>query len=428
MSTTNDVCTTVLSNGLTVITERMDHVRSVTLGIWLKTGARHDAPALSGLSHFVEHMVFKGTTSRTARRISLDIGDLGGALTAFTSHDMVAFYATVLDTQVPAALDLLSDLILNPAFAVTDIEREHEVINQEIKEAEGDPGYRVHDLFMRTMWRNDPLSLPVCGTHDSVGSFTRATLVDYADERFTGHNMVFVAAGNIQHIDLANEVEKHFGRAPAGTVLLKQEPAEASHAHSSVAFPIEQVHMLLGFPAPPQNDARYFTAHLAAMLLGAGPSSRLFQSVRDQYGLAYTVCAEYVPSRNSGYFAVYAITSPASLDQVIRLTNQEVARLKSEPLAPGELQRAKNQLHFTHYLGMETSSARAHTLGGQFLALGHLLSQEERQVRIDSVTDEEVSVLANALFDVNSMTLAVVGDVQGLDVGHARHASISAST
>ena len=318
MLATNHVRTTILPNGLTVLTERMEHVRSVSMGVWLTTGARHDAPEHNGLSHFVEHMVFKGTTTRSARRISLDTDELGGYMNAFTAQDMVAFHATVLDTHVTRALDLLADLILNPEFVPAEIEREREVILEEINATQDDPVYLAHDAFIRTLWKDDPISLPIGGTPETLGSFTRDTLVRYAKDHFTGRNMVFVAAGNLQHDDMVEKVKQCFGRAPAGTPLPRGAFPKASAGSTLIDKPSEQVQLLIGVPAPPLTDGRYFTAHLAAMVLGGGPSSRLFQSVREQRGLAYSITADYMPYHNTGYFSVYCGTSRTRVRPVLR--------------------------------------------------------------------------------------------------------------
>jgi predicted Zn-dependent peptidase len=413
---TNHIRTTILPNGLTVLTERMEHVRSVSMGIWLKTGARHDAPEHNGLSHFVEHMVFKGTTTRSARRISLDTDELGGYLNAFTAQDTVAFHATVLDTHVTRALNLHADLILNPEFPPAEIERERDVILEEINATQDDPVYLVHDAFIRTLWKNDSISLPIGGTPETLGSFTRDMLVRYAKDHFTGRNMVFVAAGNLQHDDMVEKVGQCFGRAPTGTPLPRGTFPKASAGCTLIDKPSEQVQLLIGFPAPPLTDARYFTAHLAAMLLGGGPSSRLFQSVREQRGLAYSITADYMPYHNTGYFSVYCGTSRTRVRPVQDLILQELHRLKTEPVSPSDLRRAKDQVLSNQIIGLETTAARANALGGQLIAFGRAVSMEERQAAIESVTQDQVMLLANALFDSDRMALALVGDIQGLEL------------
>jgi predicted Zn-dependent peptidase len=417
---TNHIRTTILPNGLTVLTERMEHVRSVSMGIWLKTGARHDAPEHNGLSHFVEHMVFKGTTTRSARRISLDTDELGGYLNAFTAQDMVAFHTTVLDTHVTRALNLLADLILNPEFPPAEIERERDVILEEINATQDNPVYLAHDAFIRTLWKGDPISLPIGGTPETLSSFTRDTLVRYAKDHFTGRNMVFVAAGNLQHDDMVAKVQQCFGRAPAGTSLPRGTFPKASAESTLIDKPSEQVQLLIGVPAPPLTDARYFTAHLAAMVLGGGPSSRLFQSVREQRGLAYSITADYMPFHNTGYFSVYCGTSRTRVRPVLDLILQELHCLKTEPVSPSDLRRAKDQVLSNQSIGLETTAARANALGGQFLSFSRAVSMEERQAAIESVTEDQVMLLANALFDSGRMALALVGDIQGLELALGR--------
>ena len=420
MLATNHVRTTILPNGLTVLTERMEHVHSVSMGVWLTTGARHDAPELNGLSHFVEHMVFKGTTTRSARRISLDTDELGGYMNAFTTQDMVAFHATVLDTHVTRALNLLADLILNPEFPPAEIERERDVILEEINATQDDPVYLAHDAFIRTLWKNDSISLPIGGTSETLGFFTRDTLVRYAKDHFTGRNMVFVAAGNLQHDDMVEKVQQCFGRAPAGTPLPRGASTKASAGRTLIDKPSEQVQLLIGVPAPPLTDGRYFTAHLAATVLGGGPSSRLFQSVREQRGLAYSITADYMPYHNTGYFSVYCGTSRSRVRPVLDLILQELHCLKTEPVSPSELRRAKDQVLSNQIIGLETTAARANALGAQFLAFGHAVSLEERQVAIESVTEDQMMLLANALFDSDRIALALVGDIDGLELALGR--------
>jgi predicted Zn-dependent peptidase len=386
------------------------------MGVWLTTGARHDAPELNGLSHFVEHMVFKGTTTRSARRISLDTDELGGYMNAFTTQDMVAFHATVLDTHVTRALNLLADLILNPEFPPAEIERERDVILEEINATQDDPVYLAHDAFIRTLWKNDSISLPIGGTSETLGFFTRDTLVRYAKDHFTGRNMVFVAAGNLQHDDMVAKVQQCLGRAPAGTPLPRGTFPKASAGSTLIDKPSEQVQLLIGVPAPPITDARYFTVHLAAMLLGGGPSSRLFQSVREQRGLAYSITADYMPFHNTGYFSVYCGTSRTRVKPVLDLILQELHSLKMEPVSPSDLRRAKDQILSNQIIGLETTAARANALGGQLMAFGRAVSLEERQAAIESVTEDQVMLLANALFDSDRMALAIVGDIQGLDL------------
>jgi predicted Zn-dependent peptidase len=344
--------------------------------------------------------------------MSLDIGDLGGEFNAFTATDAVVFYAKVLDTKVSGALELLSDLILNPAFSPEEIERERGVIEQEITEYRNNPASRAFDLYMRTQWPTSPLGLPIGGTVESIRSFTHDTISSYATKNFTGQNMVVVAAGNLQHDDFVREVEKHFGAVSPGPAYVCTPAAAAANGVGMMVMPIDQVHLVIGVPAPPQADPRYYAVHMVSALLGQGSCSRFFHTIREQNGLVYTINSEYSPSESDGYFYVSAVTSRAHVANVQHLILREFDRLKTECPGEGEVQRFKEQFLYNYFIGTETSSDRAHMLAGQFLALGRPLSQEERQAEIEGITAEQLREVANELFDVDRMVTVAVGDVQ----------------
>lgn len=416
MLTANNVLKTTLSNGLTVLTERMEHVRSVSVGVWLKTGAEHDAPELNGISHLFEHMVFKGTSSLPAKEISLECDRLGGDLDAATGVDTVAFSATVLDARVGPMIHLLSDLLLNPLFLPEEIERERSVVMEEIKGDLDDPLCVLKDTFLRTMWGAHPIARPICGTPETVGTFSRETLLEYAKNRITGRNMLVVAAGNLQHDDIVAQVDEAFGRAPAGCFMPRGSFPKSFCGQALIERPNGQVQMLVGFPAPADSDPAYFTAHLLAMLLGGGASSRLFQSVREKSGLAYTIFSRYMPFRMTGYLGVWCGTSKANVNHALDLISKELQRLKSERVSSEEFTRLKDIVITSQILSLESSSARAQMLAGQYLALGRPMSLVERQAEIESVTEDQVMSLANTLFNSDRMVISMVGDVQGMQV------------
>jgi predicted Zn-dependent peptidase len=410
--TPSAIQTTILPNGLTVITEIMPHVRSVTTTVYTRKGSRHDAEEQNGLAHFVEHMVFKGSSSRTARQMSLDIGELGGVFNAFTSTDAVVFYATVLDNRTSGALEVLSDMILNPQFSSEEIAKERGVIEQEINEHRNNPSSQAFDLYMRTQWPNSSLGLPIGGSVATISSFSHDDLSSYAACNFTGHNMVIAAAGNLQHDDYVREVERHFGKVPAGIPPTLTPAAISAGGAGVLQTPIDQVHLVIGFPAPPQADPRYYTVHMVSSLLGYGPCSRFFHTIREEAGLVYTIDAEYSPSESDGYFRVYAVTSRDHIADVQRLILQEFDRLKTGGPSETELLRIKDQLVYDYFIGSETSNARAHTLAGQFMALGRSLSQDERQAEIECITAEQLRDVASDLFNPSKMVTIVVGAVQ----------------
>ncbi len=416
MPATNSIRTTILSNGLTVLTESMPHVRSITTAVYSRRGSRHDPEEQNGLAHFVEHMVFKGTTSRTARQLSLDMGDVGGAFNAFTSHAFVAFHATVLDKKVSKSLELLSDLVLHPAFPVEEIERERCVIEQEINECRDDPGSRALELYMLTQWPTSSLGLPVAGTAETIRGFTQDSFSNYAVDNFTGQNMVVAAAGNLQHDDFVKEVENYFGAAPTGVAYVRTPEAQPSVGATMLVMPTDQVHLVIGFPAPRQTDPRFYAVNMLASLLAQGRCSRFFHAIREQSGLVYSINADYSPSESDGDFVIYATTSRANAAEVRRLILRELDRLKNEVVAETEVNRFKEQFLYNYFIASETSSDRAHMLAGQFMALGHPLSQEERQAEIQRITAQQLREVANDLFDVSRMVAVEVGDVQ-LDGG-----------
>src|SRR6201996_2146511 len=303
---------TVLPNGLTVITEEMKHIRSVSIGIWLKTGSRDEDLPWNGISHFIEHMVFKGTQHRTAEEIARQVDSIGGNMDAFTAKECISFSIKVLNEHVPIALDVLSDLVLNPVFDAQDISRERGVILEEIKMDEDNPDYLVHEIFTQNFWKDHPLGKPILGTKETVRRFEQQMLFDYYGKRFSGKNMVFSAAGNLEHDAFVDLVSRRFDRIqPSKAELAETEPRTASKIVLRNKKALEQVQLCLGVPSPPlAHELRYVTL-LLNTVLGGGMSSRLFQTVREEHGLAYSIFSDLTPYRDTGSLCVYAGTSSA---------------------------------------------------------------------------------------------------------------------
>lgn len=417
MSATTEICTTVLSNGITILTERMAHVRSVTTAVYTKHGSSFDPINQNGLAHLAEHLLLKGTSSRTAEQISFAIGDLCGSFNAFTTHEAVFFDVTVLDTKVAAALDLLSDLLLRSAFASSDIVRERGVIEQEVAGDKMDPAIRAFELYMRTQWPNSSLGLPIAGTAESIGSFTHDTLSNYAETHFNGRNIVIAAAGNLHHDKYVRTVEKYFGGAPIGS---SNQAAATVMPGAGVAMAemlVDQVHLVIGVPAPPLADSQFYTINMLASLLGQGACSRFYRVLRGQRGLIYNVDVDYRPRVHDGQFTVYAVSSQANAAEVHRLICEELVRVQTSVPTISELNRVKNQYLSSYCIDMESSSSRAHTLAGEFLALGRLQSQIEREAKIERVTAEQVKDVACQLFDVDRMVTVVAGNVDLASLG-----------
>jgi predicted Zn-dependent peptidase len=419
MTSERNIRRTVLPSGLVVLTERMEHVRSVAMGVWMRAGSRHEIPELNGISHFVEHMVFKGTKSRSAQRIAREVDAIGGNLDAFTGKETVCFNIKVLDEHLATALDVLSDLVLNPVFATEEIARERGVILEEIKMDEDNPDTLVHEIFMQNFWKGHPLGKPILGTRETVRSFEQNTLVRFFEQRFQAGNMVFSAAGNLEHDEFVEMVTRHFGSLGSGSsVHSDSAPTVTPRIHLRNKKSLEQVQLCLGVPAPPIADNSRYATLLLNTILGGGMSSRLFQTVREERGLVYAIYSDLAPYRDTGSLCVYAGTSSDRALQVIDLIMEEFRRLKTEPLQPGELRRAQDQLKGNLLLSLESSMSRMSNLARQQMYFERFFGLDEIIERVDAVTEEEVMAMASNLFQSERVALTLLGRLDGLRLGH----------
>jgi len=410
---------TVLDNGLLVLTESIPHVRSVSMGVWINSGARDETPELNGMSHFVEHMVFKGTTTRSAQQIAREVDTIGGNLDAFTGKETVCFNIKVLDENMTPALDVLADLVLNPTFTPPDLEREQGVILEEIKMDEDNPDYLVHEVFTQNFWKNDPLGRPILGTAKTVSSFNQQSVFDFYASRFTPANMVFSAAGHLDHDQFVGQVAQQFASlsSSSGAVVAKQDAAPANpHITLKRKRSLEQVQVCLGVPAPRVNDAGRYGVYLLNTMLGGGMSSRLFQTIREDAGLAYSIYSEMNPFRDTGSLCVYAGTSIDKTAQLLRLTLDELRRLKEETVSEAELKRAKDQLKSNIVLGLESSSSRMSNLARQQMYFGRFFGVDEITREIEAVTPAVVQTIAQQLFRPEVMALTLLGNLGTLKV------------
>jgi predicted Zn-dependent peptidase len=412
-----DIRTTTLPNGLLVLTERMPHLRSVAMGVWIDCGSRDETLAVNGISHFIEHMVFKGTTTRSAQQFAREVDAIGGNLDAFTGKETIAFTIKVLDENIPAALDLLTDLVLHPTFSPEDIAKEQGVILEEIKMDEDNPDYLVHELFTQNFWPNDALGRPILGTAASVSSFNQQIVLDEYARRFTPANMVFSAAGNLDHEEFVAQVAEAFTSLSASSsekIARPNPPQTKPHITLKRKKSLEQVQFCLAVPAPPVADPARYTAYLLNSILGGGMSSRLFQSIREERGLAYSIYAELNPFRDTGSLAIYAGCSADNTRQVLDLTLAELTRLKRDPVSDEELHRAKSQIKGNMVLGLETSGSRMSSLARQQMYWGRFFSLDEITTEIERVTTHDIQRLANHLFRPESLALTLLGNLGAL--------------
>jgi predicted Zn-dependent peptidase len=406
-----------LPNGLTIITEQMQHIRSASIGIWLQTGSRDEDAEWNGISHFIEHMVFKGTKHRTAEEIARQVDSIGGNLDAFTAKECICFNVKVLDEHVPTALDILSDLVLHPNFDSADIARERGVILEEIKMDEDNPDYLVHEIFTQNFFKDHPLGKPILGTKETVKRFEREPVVDAYAHRFAPGNIVVSAAGNLDHDKFVELVTKQFEHMkPSKNGFHSSAPKTFSRITLRNKKALEQVQLCLGVPSHPIAHEKRHAGYILNTLLGGGMSSRLFQNIRERQGLAYSIYSDLNPYRDTGCMAVYAGTSLASASKVVQSVIGEFRSLKTTPVPEEELRRSKAQLKGSLMLSLESSSARMANLARQEMYFDRFYDLDELIAKIEAVTVEDLSALANEFFQAESVAVTVLGNLPGLKI------------
>jgi predicted Zn-dependent peptidase len=407
----------LLPNGLTIITEKMPHIRSASIGIWIETGSRDEDPEWNGISHFIEHMVFKGTKHRSAEEIARQVDSIGGNMDAFTAKECICFNVKVLDEHVPIALEILSDLVLHPVFDANDIARERGVILEEIKMDEDNPDYLVHEIFTQNFWKDHPLGKPILGTKETVKRFERQPVLDTYAHRFAPGNIIVSAAGNLDHDPFVGLVNKHFEHMkPAKNGFHSSTPKIVSRIILRNKKALEQVQLCIGVPAHPIAHEKRHAGYILNTLLGGGMSSRLFQNIRERQGLAYSIYSDLNPYRDTGCLAVYAGTSLASATKVVHSVISEFRKLKIEPVPGDELRRAKDQLKGSLMLSLESSTARMSNLARQEMYFDHFADLDELIEKIEAVTVEDLQGLANEFFQTESVAVTALGNLAGLKV------------
>jgi predicted Zn-dependent peptidase len=410
----------VLPHGLTVITEQMEHIRSASIGIWLETGSRDETPQSNGISHFIEHMVFKGTKHRTAEEIARQVDSIGGNMDAFTSKECICFNVKVLDEHVPLALEILSDLVLYPNFTDEDIARERGVILEEIKMDEDNPDYLVHEIFTQNFWKDHPLGKPILGTKETVKKFERQAVLDTYTHRFAPGNIIVAAAGHLDHDQFVDLVVKHFEHLkPAQNGFHSPAPKIVPRIVLRNKKALEQVQLCIGVPAYPIAHEKRYAGYILNTLLGGGMSSRLFQNIRERQGLAYSIYSDLNPYRDTGCMAVYAGTSLASAAKVVQSVVGEFRDLKIRPVPEEELRRSKDQLKGSLMLSLESSTARMSNLARQEMYFDRFQDLDELVQKIEAVTADDLQSMAQEFFKTESVAVTVLGNLSGLKI--SRH-------
>ncbi len=413
---------TRFTNGLTILTEKMPDVRSATLGFFYKIGSRHEPAHLGGISHFIEHCVFKGTDKRNALEIAIETDRLGGNFDAFTMHEQTGFTMKVVDSALPQAFDLMADMLTNPKFDEVELKREQKVIIEEIKMVEDSPEELLGELFQSKYFPNNALGLSIAGTPKTVKIFNHEVTRKYHEENFNSSNLVIAVAGNIEHTQVIELAEKFFESRESRVksrekieppisnpiILLKQKPE------------LEQTHLLLATNWVDAKSEKRYAAHLLESILGSGTSSRLWQKIREENGLAYSVGASGMTFDDCGIFTVYAGTSPKQLGKTIDLTIAELKKIKRDGVRESELELAKQQTTAGVLLGLEDSAVRASNLAQSEMTHGRQISLEETLQKVENVTVEDLQELANECFQTEKIALAAIGNLNGFKVGRER--------
>ena len=421
VSNVRDIQRHVLPNGLIVITETMQHVRSVSVGIWVRNGSRREVLAENGLAHFLEHMVFKGTERRSAEDIAREMDSVGGMLDAFTSKEQICFNAKVLDEHLPIAFDVLADLVLRPKLDSDDVNQERQVVLEEIKMDMDNPEYLLHDIFTRGFWPEHSLGRPILGTPDTVRNFDREALHRRFKNWFAPDHIIVTAAGNITHEQVLDLVEKEFGHLKsAGSPQEDPAPSTSAPINLETKRDLEQVHLCIGVPSLPLAHERRFGVAVLNNLLGGGMSSRLFQNIREKQGLAYAVFSEITPYSDAGMLTVYAGTAKETIGKVLDLTVAEFRAMKESPVSTEELLRAKNHLKGSLMLSLESTSSRMSNLARQELYFRRFYSLDEILASIEAVTRDEVQSLARDFFQPDRVAVTVLGPLNGFSLDRAR--------
>ena len=406
----------VLANGVRLATERMPHVRSVAVGVWLTRGSRHEPAEHTGIAHFVEHMLFKGTPTRSAEEIAQQVDSIGGQIDAFTSKEYAGYYLKVLDEHLPLAVDILADLITNPTFTDDDIEKEKKVILEEIKMVEDTPDDLVHEIFAEGFWAGHPLGRPILGTPASVSALDRTTLRRYFASTYVAANFVVVAVGNLQHDNVQELLERALEGLPhTGPDIDDVAPITASSIQVR-RKELEQSHVVFGTPALPQHHPERYAGYALNTTLGGSMSSRLFQNVREKRGLAYAVFSGLSAYQDSGALSIYAGCANDAVAELIEVVVAEIRQMKAGGLEPVELRRAKDHLKGSLMLGLESTSSRMSHLARQEMYRDRTTSLDEMLAAIERVTAEDVLRLADRFFVNGSLAVTVLGNVNGLKV------------
>jgi predicted Zn-dependent peptidase len=405
-----------LSNGIRVVSETLPKSRSISIGVWVKVGSRHEAQEIGGISHFIEHLFFKGTERRTAKDIAIEMDSLGGEMNAFTTQETTTYYAKVVDEHLPVAIDILSDILLGSKFDPVEMEKERKIILEEIKGVEDTPDDYIHELFTKTVWPDNSLGRPILGTKETIKALTHKDIISYIDRYYSPKEIVISVAGNFEHARLVELLNASFGKLSRSGDPKKESAPTFTHAVEVKKKQLEQVQVCMGCKGLYYTHEDRYVISALNTVLGNSMSSRLFQEVREQNALAYSIYSYVTSYRDTGLLTVYAGTDPSNALEVVRLVLKEFKKIKEEGITAAEEKRVKNQIKGSLVLSLESSNSHMSRLARQEIYFGKYLSMDDIIKGVEKVTAAQVQDLARQLFTRENISLAILGPLSKADV------------
>lgn len=408
-----------LDNGVRIICENIPHVRSVSIGVWVGAGSRNEKREINGISHFIEHMLFKGTKNRSAKQIAECIDSIGGQINAFTGKECTCYYTKTLDTHFDIALDVLADMFFNSVFSPKDIDVERKVVIEEIGMYEDSLEELVHDYLSETVWEGNAIGMPILGTHDCLHRINRDTIIDYIGSHYLPSNTVIAVAGNYDEDVLVESIKQRFGNWHTDKTLHNDFGKVAFNTSVKIKEKdTEQMHICLGFEGIEHGNDYLYSLLTVNNVFGGGMSSRLFQKIREEMGLVYSIYSYPSSYRNAGLYTIYAGMNPEHQDTFIKLVMEEIKTLIKHGISDEELSKSKEQLKGNYILGLESTSSRMNSLGKSELMLGIINTPEEVLNKIDAVDKDKVNEVISRVFQIDKISLAAVGNIKSdIDLG-----------
>lgn len=405
-----------LCNGIRVVSETLPKSRSVSIGVWVKVGSRHEPQNIGGISHFIEHLFFKGTEKRTAKDIAIEIDSLGGTLNAFTTQETTTYYAKVVDEHLPIAIDILSDILLGSRFDPKEMEKERKVILEEIKSVEDTPDDFIHEIFTNAVWPNSALGRPILGTKETIKALKHENIISYITQYYNPREIVISAAGNFDHSRLLELLNGSFGKLARTGIPKKEVPPLFTPGVVVKRKQLEQVQICIGSKGLHYTHEDRYVLSALNTVLGNSMSSRLFQEVREQHALAYSIYSYLTAYRDTGLLTVYAATDPANALEAVRLVLKEFRKIKEEGITSAEETRVKNQIKGSLVLSLESSNSHMTRLARQEIYYGKYLSMDDIIEGVENVKKEQIQRLAQQLFTTENIALAVLGPLSKADL------------